>query len=507
MATVVQAFQQAQPEGIALIQLAYLAWLESQDNEQFASYVKHREYYAGDHATCLTKRQRAYLNVANDAEFNLNACPIVVNCLAEALKVEGFTTGTDEKQPEKFAEWWQQNRMDGQQGVVHLAAVRDGDTYVLVEWDNGKGIPLFTAEMAYDGSEGMHIVYSDERRRLPLLAVKRWTITSGVNVKTRRTNIYYANRIEKYSDMGTGQAWQQFYEDGSDVWPIPWTEDGLEGGVPLGLPVFHFRNQDQGASYGVSELDNVTPPQDALNKTVSDLLGAADTTGFQMFYGTGLPDTLAPITVAPGMFLKSSDANAKFGAIPAGDLSGLMALKDSWFADIAKITRTPTSFFQLTGAIAAAGTLKEQRSGLDAKAEDRQVTFGNAWEDVMAFARHIANVFGSAGMDETLLVSTAWTDVEEPTDLERAEEAELMNRAGAASTKTKVKVLHPTWSAEEIDEEVDLIQAETGAAVPDIGAPPPEGMTLPPPPTVRETKFVKDASGAIVGKIETQTGA
>lgn len=503
---IVDALRQAQPTGVDLISLTYLSWLESQDIEQFSRYTRYRNYYDGDQATCLTKRLRAFLNVDNDAEFNLNACPIVVDSLAEKLKVEGFTTETDEKQPETFAEWWQHNRMDGQQGVVHLAAVRDGDTYVLVEWDNVKGIPIFTQENAHDGSEGMHIVYSDERRRVPLLAVKRWTITSGMNVLTRRTNIYYSDRIEKYSDMGTGQAWQQFYEDGSDVWPIPWTENGAEGGVPLGLPVFHFRNKDQGASYGVSELDNVTPGQDALNKTVVDLLGAADTTGFQMLTATGVPET-DKYTVGPGMLLRSSNDAASFGSIPSGDLSSLMALKDSWFADIAKITRTPTSFFQLTGAIAAAGTLKEQRSGLDAKAEGCQVTFGNDWEDVMAFARHIANVFGSAGMDETMLVSTVWTDVEEPTDLERAEEAELMNRAGAASTKTKVKVLHPGWSAKEIDEEVDLIQAETGAAVPDIGPPPPTDMTLPPPPTVRETKFVKDESGAIVGKIETQTGA
>jgi len=468
MATVVSAFRQAQPEGIGLIQLAYLSWLESQQNEQFAGYVKHREYYDGDHATCLTKRLRAFLNVESDAEFNLNACPIVVDSLAELLKVEKFTTGTDEKQPETFAEWWQQNRMDAQQSVAHLAAIRDGDTYVLVEWDNEKKIPLFTQENAHDGSEGMHIVYSDERKRLPLLAVKRWTITSGVNVKTRRTNIYYSDRIEKYTDNGTGQAWQQFYEEGSDVWPIPWTENGTENGVPIGLPVFHFRNKDQGASYGVSELDNVTPGQDALNKTVVDLLGAADTTGFQMLTATGIAAE-DKFTVAPGILLRSSNPDASFGSIPPGSLEGLMKLKDSWFADIAKITRTPTSFFQLTGAIAAEGTLKEQRSGLNAKAEDRKVTFGNAWEDVMAFARHLANVFGSAGMDETVLISTEWTDTEEPSDKERAEEVELASRAGGMSTKTKVGTLHPTWSAAEIDAEVALIRSEAGMSVPDLG--------------------------------------
>ena len=42
-------------------------------------------------------------------------------------------------------------------------------------------------------------------------------------------------------------------------------------------------------------------------------------------------------------------------------------------------------------------------------------------------------------------------------------------RAVAVSTDTKVRMLHPDWDEEQIAAEVALIQAETGAAVPDIG--------------------------------------
>lgn len=44
---------------------------------------------------------------------------------------------------------------------------------------------------------------------------------------------------------------------------------------------------------------------------------------------------------------------------------------------------------------------------------------------------------------------------------------DLLNRAGAVSTATKVKILHPEWKDADVQAEVDAILAETGAAAPD----------------------------------------
>ena len=51
----------------------------------------------------------------------------------------------------------------------------------------------------------------------------------------------------------------------------------------------------------------------------------------------------------------------------------------------------------------------------------------------------------------------------------RGELADLLNRAGAVSTATKVKILHPEWKDEEVQAEVAAILAETGAGAPDPG--------------------------------------
>jgi len=153
--------------------------------------------------------------------------------------------------------------------------------------------------------------------------------------------------------------------------------------------------------------------------------------------------------------------------IEGADLSGLIELKDSIAADIGKVTRTPLSNFQLTGQVAAAGTLKEQRAGLIAKTRDRQTTHGNSWEDAMNMARRLNLAFGSGGVLPTDPISTEWQDDEKPDLKELSEIVELLTRAKAASTNTKVKILHPEWTEKEVEKEVALIIAEEAMGVPD----------------------------------------
>lgn len=457
----------AAPEGDALIQLSYLAWLESLEILRGDAYTEFRDYYEGIQLTQLTARMRKFLELNELQDFRINVCPIVVDALAEKLKVAKFSC---KGQDDVFTEWWKRSRMNAVQSVVHTAAVRDADTYVLVEWNNTSMRPDFFQENAYDGIEGVHIVYSDERRTTPVVGVKRWTIQTGEKALTRRTNLYYPDKVEKYTDLGSGKDWSQYVDpDNPQPWPIPWV---AKDGSPLGIPIIHFRNKDLGYSYGISELNDVVVMQNAGNKALIDLLAAADTTGFQMTWATGLSPTDS-VVVAPGILLKSTNPDVKFGVIPAAALTGLLALKDSLIADIAKITRTPLSYFQLTGQVAAAGTLKEQRSGLVSKALDRQVSFGNDWEDVMYMGRKLNNTFGGTAMDELEAIATEWVDDEKPELAELATSVELLKRGEAASTETKVRILHPEWADEKVLKEVADIRADLGTAVPDIGALPP----------------------------------
>lgn len=403
--------------------LAFLRWLAEGQSQRHTAYGTYREYYDGDHATQLTERMRRFLQVKTGEEFSTNYCPIVVDALVERLTVTGFDAGD---QAEVFTDWWKKNRMDAKQGIVHRSAVRDGDTYLMVEWDAGENRPRFVHELAYDGTNGVEMKYSDENGS-PLYACKRWRVESGPDAGyVTRLNVYYPGRVEKYVSHARDFEgnWQPFQEEG-ESWPLYLTRDGTEYGEPLGIPIIHFRNADQGYDYGQSELRNVLPLQNGLNKALIDLIAVMDASGFPIHYMLG--DDPSGLDVAPGSWIYSQRPPGGEQGVAVGTLEGvdpdkLIRAKDAMAMEIARVTRTPLSYFQVTGQIAAEGTLKQQESGLVARATNRQVTFGNSWEDAMALARRLWNTYGSGPeLDEEQTIDALWAPAETRNEKEHIE--------------------------------------------------------------------------------------
>lgn len=389
--------------------LSFLRWLVMEDEDRQSRYRQYREYYDGAHDTQLTERQREYLELKVGQEFNDNYCPIPVDALAERLTITGVQAGD---QSEAIWGWLRDSRIDGLQGIVHTCAIRDGDSYLMTEWDNEKQRPVFTYEMACCDGEGVKVHYSGERRTETAFASKRWRPNQGKDAgSVRRLNLYYPDHIEKYvSDQSSNEGgWQLINESGDE----PWVS---KKGQPLGIPVSHFKNAEQGYSYGKSELHDIIPLQNALNKSIIDLLAAADTTAFRVLWMLG--DNPSGLKISPGSFIYSTKPptgpdSVAIGHIPGEDLTPLIALKDSAAMEIARVSRTPLSLFQVTGNIAAEGTMKQQEAPLVSKARKRQIYFGNAWENALIVARRLWNAYGPGPeMDETQPIEMMWANPE-----------------------------------------------------------------------------------------------
>lgn len=389
------------------VKRSFLQWLVAEDIDRQDRIRQYREYYDGKHDTQLTDRQRAYLELKIGQEFNGNYCPIPVDALAEKLTITGVDAG-DQQTPILW-DWMTKNKLDGIQGIVHNAALRDGDAYVLVGWNEDENRPQITFEPACCDGEGVKVHYSEEDRSRVEFASRRWRISQGPGAGSlRRLNLYYPDRIEKYMSAQAGEGDWRLLEPPS-AW-VAWD------GAPLGVTAVHFKNKEQGYSYGNSELSDVIPLQNAFNKSLIDLLAASDTTAFRIFWMLG--DNPAGVKVAPGSFIYSlrppaGPDGAAIGYFPGEDLSPLIALKDSMAMEIARITRTPLSYFQISGQVAAEGTLKQQEAPLVAKAKKRQVYFGNSWENVLRLCRRLHNTFGSGPrLDETQAIEIAWASAE-----------------------------------------------------------------------------------------------
>lgn len=352
-----------------------------------------RDYYDGDHAANLTAQMRKLLRATREgAEFTDNHCRRIVNARSDRAIVKRIDSD-DDALTEWVEELLEYNRFDALQSDVHEAAFRDADTYVLVSYDNAEQRSTFTHEPAYDGRGGVVAVYRSENDPTMDFAVKVWTVANenGATVDTVRVNVYFPDRIEKY--IGLMGATLEKYTDPTDpvqAWPIPWVD---EYGEPLGIPVFHFRNQGR-SNYGLSVLEDAVPIQDAINRVLSSLVMATELTAFQILVVLGFDP---PASISPGMFLIGGKDGIDQGkivdvkALPAGDLTQILASHKRLKEEIHDVTNTPMP--DTVSADASGESRKQHEVYLLGEVRRFQVKAGEAWERVVEMAYKLARLY------------------------------------------------------------------------------------------------------------------
>jgi hypothetical protein len=388
--------------GVNPVAESMMMWLQQQIDDRRADYELARQYYNGDHDTALTDRLKKFLPPR--LQFRDNYMNVVVDALSERLKVIGFDT-----ENEVFGEWawdlWRQNRMDYTQVVVHTETIMLGDSYVLCDWDESNARPRFTHQPAE-----MIIPHYDEASRTIDWASKKWVQKRLGEEPETRLNLYYPDKVEKY--IARGGIWRRYSDDLDEGWPVPWLD---RAGQPLGIPLVHFRNRPLGQDFGQSEIINVIPMQDLLNKSLIDLTMILDTLAFPQRYTLNVNHGASRLDILPGSVTEfhSEYDGGEVGQWNAASVDGPLRSIEAMVQHIAGTTRTPQHLFQVVGGAPSGEALKTSESGLVQKAQQRMVNLGNAWEDCMVTAARIQETFGSTVTDLAGLVfNTTWDDPE-----------------------------------------------------------------------------------------------
>ncbi|MCP4934366.1 MAG: phage portal protein, partial [bacterium] len=420
--------------------LMILQQMANEIDEEAEKVKFYRDLYDGLIGAMLTRRQQLILggddNPTDKADFLQTFIPLVVDVPAERMIVKGFEFKGDDSLNGEDADpalWWEQNRMDAMQLDVHTACRRDGYTHILVTWDNEKGRPEFTHELAFDSTyDGMRVHYDPENPKRILAATKRWTTRDERGEVAYRRNIYYPHLIQKWVNRrgigGSNEAfWEPFIEDGDEVIfdeetseyvGIDWTDSD---GSPIGVPVIAFNNRPNGYKQGISAIERARGAQAAKNKADIDLIAAADAAAFPIYalFGDSLTDggdedndVSNPVTISPGEVLEFPNSDTgDFVKIEPTSLGDLRDTSNFWVHQMLALCRIPPSYIYMTSQVQSSDGQQQNDVPLLSMIKADSIGIGNGWEDVMRAALKLDNVFGGAKHDlDNLVVETKWKD-------------------------------------------------------------------------------------------------
>ncbi|MEU2513772.1 phage portal protein [Streptomyces syringium] len=378
----------------------WLAYLYGKLTNQLPDIFRYADYYEGEHQRLAFSQARFKAEFREVFEnWRDNFCGLIIDSATERMTVDAFripdAPGTDKD----AWEFWQRSSMDVLSNAVHLDAMVQGRAYVLV-WPDDKGEPCIQPVSA----ESMVVQYKPGSR----------------------TELEAAARF--------------FMDDWGRQWVTLWTEDYVyeakrtmgewENGVqsPNSLrmvPVVPFHNRSRLSGEPYSDLANIIPIQNAINKVTADALTASEFCAWPQRYVTGLEiveddqgNPVEPFKVAVDKLLQAEDPQAKFGQFEAASLSNYCDLVGLLLQHASSISRTPSHYFLVNGGAPPSGeSIISAEAGLVAKVRERMLHFGESWEKVIRLCFAIKHDKRA----EAFSMETVWRDPEYRTEAQHVD--------------------------------------------------------------------------------------
>lgn len=410
--------------------------LQTLDSRQYRYGLLSRYFNGASPLSFLSPEAKVALR--NFDQLSSNLCRTAVVSLQERLRLSGVE-GTDAWSLFEYSD------LDQLSAQVHTDALLYGVGYVLC-WRDANGNPRATVEHPSEVT-----VVRDPVTREIVRAVKR------VRTKTETLAwVYYADRVEAWRAK-TPSAGNAGYE--------------LLESVPHGLgvvPIVAIGNEND-----PSVIDDLLSIQDAINKLLTDMLVASEYAGRPRRYATGIeleekpvideetgvpvvdPDTGEVVTAPTNPFPESNrmmiseDANSKFGALPAAQLSQFSDGIKVLISQAMMVSGLPAHYVGLLqDSVTSADALRAAEAALVSRAEARQRQYGVGWE---AVARLLVSI--RDGVDPSSVTArVVWAPADTRSQAQEADYAVKLYSAGILSRTGVLKRLGLT--ADEIEEEL-----------------------------------------------------
>lgn len=374
-------------------------------DEQQHVYSTMDRYYSGTQPLAFLSPEALDALGSRFSRMASNLPRLAVTSLAERLRVTGFHR--DGRPDAALWATWTANDLDQLAPVAHREALALGAAFLIV-WAGVDGSPRITVESARQVA-----TVTDPGSRATLAAIKRWETSQSTEVV-----LYAPDRITRYraNQLGATSGFR--------------VVDTIDN--PLGeVPVVAMLNSDRLLDVGVSEMADLIPLCDALNKALADLMVASEyfarprrwATGIELVDGDDGEENPFPES---HRMMTSEAPDSKFGSLPAADLAAYENAVNVLLGQIMAVSALPAHYVGITSANpASADAIRSAEASLTARAAARQATFGRAWEHVGRLAVAVSEGVDAGSVD----VSVRWAD---PATRSVAQEADAVVKLHAA---------------------------------------------------------------------------
>lgn len=390
-----------------------------------------------------------------------------IQAIADKMFVDRIVSETN---AQTIEDWLAANRFETLQRDLYKLVVRDGLAYVQVKYENG--IPALALIESYDGRTGAASYY-DPATKKEAFVINVWYAGS-----TRNVDIYYSDRIEKYTFDDDDGKWKPRKDTPDEVFPIDWTDNN---NAPLGIALIRFDITE-------SDIVEAVQLQSDINEAILDMLATSRTMGWpqrvlknasqetyllnqyeQPIYNSIDRSYPIPrkIELTPGsiLMLQGADSDLEQLEQVAPSTTVLETLRSL----LSQVTTVPQYVFN-GGEYPSGVALLNAEMRLNHKVESHQGHLTPSYESMIAMMIKISNTFAATRYDNGV-VSVVWTSPEVWTvDLQmemqqsKADYVMKLRTAGVLSIESAVRELHTDWNETEIQTEVARIKAENTIA-------------------------------------------
>lgn len=374
---------------------------------RFAELAEWENYWKGNFgpASLPSTNNNAIAREYNDLlqRADLPICSLIVSAVTERLQVVGFRDADNESTDSQMWSWFQDSKLDGRQVLLYNDALIFGDAFLSVT--PGGDVPVYRVES-------------------PMNMVAKYDPQDPMRVMNA------AKQVGNYGWYYTDEYIFSLYY--SRTQPTGWeVVDVIQHNAGT-CPIVRFANRLDSRGRSMSEIALVASIQRRIIQTVFDRLMVQRAAAWKQRWVSGISvdvdehgKAIPPFDIGVDRLVISEDTDTKFGSWDSSTFTDHMAAIESDIRQAAAVTQTPPHLLAPhTISNISAEALVALEAGLSAKVQDRQLTFGESWEEALRLGGN------EVGVEIPGDIETVWADLEKRSDAQKVDAAVKLRAIG-----------------------------------------------------------------------------